>query len=253
MAITVAETTKNVTIAADSAKDAGLTAEQGGTVIKNTIVGIEKISDVVTEAASAVELLGASSEKIGEIINVIDDIAGQTNLLALNAAIEAARAGEHGRGFAVVADEVSKLAERTINATKEITETIENIQVETNKAVESIRRGREEAVKGKDFASEASNSLEQIISKTDAVIEQINQVASASEQQATTAEQVSRNIDTINSVTQESSMGIQQIAGAAEDLNKLTEKLQEMVNMFKTNSETINEYSYQIKQKELIS
>ncbi|MCB0747108.1 MAG: PAS domain-containing protein, partial [Ignavibacteriae bacterium] len=251
MAVTVVETTKNVTIAADAAKDAGFTASEGGKVIQNTIIGIENISEVVTAAASAVELLGNSSEKIGEIIEVIDDIAGQTNLLALNAAIEAARAGEHGRGFAVVADEVGKLAERTITATKEIAETIQKIQVETVKAVESIRKGKEEAAKGKDFASEASYSLEMIILKTDAVIEQINQVATASEQQSTTAEQVSKNIDIINSVSQESANGVRQIAGAAEDLNRLTEQLQELVLKFNIHeSISTEEYSYK-KNKEI--
>jgi methyl-accepting chemotaxis protein len=252
MAATVTETTQNVTIAAEAARDAGNTAKEGGTVIKNTIKGIEKISNVVTEAASAVELLGNSSEKIGQIIEVIDDIAGQTNLLALNAAIEAARAGEHGRGFAVVADEVSKLAERTIRATKEITETIENIQNETNKAVNSIRKGKEEAVKGREFASEASGSLEQIITKTNAVIEQINQVASASEQQATTAEQISKNLDGINSVAQESSLGLQQIAKATEDLNQLTENLQNMVGMFKVIDDSKNNYSHKVTSKEFV-
>jgi PAS domain S-box-containing protein len=251
MAVTVIETTKNVTVAVDSAKEAGQTASDGGQVIQNTIEGIESISDVVTEAASAVELLGSSSVKIGDIIGVIKDIAGQTNLLALNAAIEAARAGEHGKGFAVVADEVGKLAERTINATKEIAETIENIQLETNKAVSSIRIGKEEAVKGKDFAFEASESLKMIISKTETVIEQINQVATASVQQSTTAEQVSRNIETINSVGQESTHGVQQIAGAAEDLNRLTEGLQEIVYMFKFDEETSKE-NYSNKPSELV-
>ena len=245
MAVTVAETTKNVTIAADSAREAGETALGGGKVIGKTINGIENISEVVTRAASAVELLGSSSEKIGDIIGVIDDIAEQTNLLALNASIEAARAGEHGRGFAVVADEVGKLAERTINATKEISETIENIQTETNKAVESIREGKGEAEKGKEFAAEASGSLELIISKTDLVIEQINQVATASEEQASTAEQVSKNIEIINSVGQESAMGVQQIAIAAEDLNRLTEQLQDLVSMFNLDKARVQEsYSY---------
>lgn len=245
MAVTVLETTKNVTIAADSAREAGETAAGGGKVIGNTINGIENISKVVTRAASAVELLGSSSEKIGDIVGVIDDIAEQTNLLALNAAIEAARAGEHGRGFAVVADEVGKLAERTINATKEISQTIENIQKETNKAVVSIREGKVEAEKGKDYAAEANNSLELIINKTDTVIEQINQVATASEEQASTAEQVSKNIEIINSVGQESAMGVQQIAVAAEDLNRLTEQLQDLVSMFNVEDANFQEsYSY---------
>jgi len=234
MAETVIETTKNVTVAADSAREAGNTAEEGGKIIQNTIQGIETISSVVSDAAEAVEILGANSERIGEIVSVIDEIAGQTNLLALNASIEAARAGEHGRGFAVVADEVGKLAERTINATKEISDTINEIQLETQKAVESIRRGREEAGKGKEFASIANDSLVNIIQKTDLVVEQINQIATTSEEQSTTAEQISRNIEIINSVAQESTNGVQQIAGAAADLNRLTDNLQEIANKFKT-------------------
>ena len=233
MAETVIETTKNVTVAADSAREAGITAEEGGRVIQNTIDGIENISSVVSDAAEAVEVLGANSEKIGEIVSVIDEIAGQTNLLALNASIEAARAGEHGRGFAVVADEVGKLAERTINATKEISDTINEIQMETQRAVESIRKGREEAGKGKEFASAANDSLLNIIAKTDLVVEQINQIATTSEQQSTTAEQISKNIEIINSVAHEATNGVQQIAGAAADLNKLTNNLQEIATKFK--------------------
>lgn len=248
MAVTVVETTKNVTIAADSAKEAGTTALEGGKVINNTILGIESISNVVTEAASAVELLGASSEKIGAIVEVIDDIAEQTNLLALNAAIEAARAGEHGRGFAVVADEVGKLAERTINATKEISGMIADIQSETGKAVNSIRKGKDEANKGKSFASEASASLEMILSKTDMVIEQISQVATASEEQSSTAEQISKNIEVINSVTQEAANGVQQIANSTENLNQLTEQLRDLVYTFNMDEENFSEsYSYSKK------
>jgi methyl-accepting chemotaxis protein len=236
MTLSAIETTTNINAATDSAKEAGITAEEGGRVISNTIQGIENISEIVTQTATAVEQLGVSSEKIGQVISVINDIAEQTNLLALNAAIEAARAGEHGKGFAVVADEVGKLAERTKHATKEIGLTIEQIQLETNKAVDSIRIGKDEAVKGRNFASEASVSLEMIITKTDTVIEKIGKVTSASEIQSTIAEQVSRNIVSINSVTQESSIGLQGIAGAAEDLNRLTGNLQELVNQFNINN-----------------
>jgi len=232
MTLSAIETTTNINAATDSAKEAGITAEEGGRVISNTIQGIENISEIVTQTATAVEQLGVSSEKIGQVISVINDIAEQTNLLALNAAIEAARAGEHGKGFAVVADEVGKLAERTKHATKEIGLTIEQIQLETNKAVDSIRIGKDEAVKGRNFASKASASLEMIITKTDTVIEKIGKVTTASEIQSTIAEQVSQNIVSINSVTQESSIGLQGIAGAAEDLNRLTGNLQELVNQF---------------------
>ncbi len=100
-----------------------------------TIEGMNRIAQVVQESAKTIQELAKSSDQIGEIIGVIDDIADQTNLLALNAAIEAARAGEQGRGFAVVADEVRKLAERTTKATKEITDMIKGIQNDTKGAV----------------------------------------------------------------------------------------------------------------------
>jgi len=234
MTATILETTKNVASAAQAAKKSGHTATEGGSVVSETIDGIEKITNVVTEAAQIVEILGDSSDKIGEIIQVIDDIADQTNLLALNAAIEAARAGEQGRGFAVVADEVRKLAERTTIATKEIESMIKKIQSETEKAVTSMRNGKDETLKGKTLAKKAGTSLTEIIASSNQVMDVIDQVAIASEEQSATAEEISKNIEAINMVAHESAVGVQQIAEASEDLNQLTENLQNLVDQFKT-------------------
>lgn len=236
MTKTILQTTGNASNTADVAKNAGLSAKDGGQVIRDTIEGMNRIANVVTKAARTVQDLGKSSDQIGEIIQVIDDIADQTNLLALNAAIEAARAGEQGRGFAVVADEVRKLAERTTKATKEIAGMIKRIQGETKGAVDSIEEGAVEVERGKELAAKAEDSLEQIISGSEEVVDRAMQVAAASEEQSAAAEQISKNIEIINNVTQESAAGTQQIAKAAEDLNRLTEKLLGLISRFKVST-----------------
>jgi len=233
MSKTIYETTKSTSSASEASKNAGNSARQGGKIVEETINGMDKIADVVEQSAGIVLELGESSNQIGEIIQVIDDIADQTNLLALNAAIEAARAGEHGRGFAVVADEVRKLAERTTKATKEIAEMIKQIQKDTKSAVESMKNGTSEVERGKLLAHKAGDSLNEIIIGAESVLDIVTQVAVVSEEQSTTAEQISKNIDSISSVTQQSASGIQQIAHASEDLNQLTLNLQELVETFK--------------------
>ncbi len=243
MTSTILETTKNASQATQEAKNAGQLASEGGNVVDNTVVGMNRISEVVAKAAHTVKDLGKSSDKIGEIVQVIDDIADQTNLLALNAAIEAARAGEQGRGFAVVADEVRKLAERTTKATKEIATMITTIQKETGGAVQSMEEGTQEVERGRELAEQAGASLRKIIESSHQVVDVINQVASASEEQSSAAEQISQNIEAISSVTHQSATGIQQIARASEDLNRLTENLQNLITKFKLNKNKYDSHS----------
>ena len=233
MTKTIYETTKNTVQATEASKNAGVIAKDGGKVVEETIVGMNRIAEVVRKSADTVQELGKSSDQIGEIVQVIDDIADQTNLLALNAAIEAARAGEQGRGFAVVADEVRKLAERTSKATKEIATMIKQIQKDTYDAVDSMQEGTRQVEDGKLLAEKAGASLEEIIVGAERVVDIVTQVAAASEEQSSAAEQISKNIESISSVTQESASGIQQIAHASEDLNRLTLNLQELIAQFK--------------------
>jgi methyl-accepting chemotaxis protein len=240
MTSTILETSKNADNAAQNAKNAGKLAKEGGRVVDETVNGMVRIADVVKKSAETVQALGKNSDQIGEIVQVIDDIADQTNLLALNAAIEAARAGEQGRGFAVVADEVRKLAERTTKATKEIAGMIKQIQKDTGDAVVSMQQGTIEVENGKQLADKAGESLKEIIKGADEVVDIITQVATASQEQSAAAEQISQNIESINNVTHQSAAGAQQIARAAEDLNRLTNDLQNAISHFKI-SESSND------------
>jgi methyl-accepting chemotaxis protein len=233
MTKTIMENSKNASIAADTAKLAKEAALQGGRVVGETVDGMKRIAQVVNKSAETVKELGKSSDQIGEIIGVIDDIADQTNLLALNAAIEAARAGEQGRGFAVVADEVRKLAERTTKATKEIAGMIKKIQSDTTGAVQSMEEGTNEVERGIDLADKAGASLKEIVGVSQKVTDMVTQIAAASEEQSSASEEISKNVEAISKVTGETAQGTQQIARAAEDLNRLTENLQRMIADFK--------------------
>ncbi|MCE1187822.1 MAG: methyl-accepting chemotaxis protein [Ignavibacteria bacterium] len=233
MAKTILETTEHANNAAVNSKTASERAKEGVNKANNSLEGIQDIYQSSRVTAEIITQLSGKSDQIGEITQVIDDIADQTNLLALNAAIEAARAGEHGRGFAVVADEVRKLAERTSLATKEITATIKSIQNEVHRANESMENAKSSVNHGKEQIEGVAASLVDISHLNDSLSDMIAQVAAASEQQAATSDQISRSVEGISVVTSQSAQGTQQIARAAEDLNRLTENLQYLLGRFR--------------------
>ena len=237
MSATILETSKNGGTASEAAANASKTAAGGGTVVTETIQGMQKIAEVVRQSADSISKLAKSADQIGEITKVIDDIADQTNLLALNAAIEAARAGEQGRGFAVVADEVRKLAERSGKATGEITDMVKGIQAETIDAVKSMESGIQQVDIGRQLADKAGNSLSEIVTVSQRVMDMIGQVAAAAEEQSAAAEEISKNVDHISTITRENSQGAEQSAAAAEELNRQAEGLQAMVARFKLGRE----------------
>lgn len=230
---TVVEVAQNAANVSSSAEEASNSVGKGHSLVEQTRNMMEKIAETVSESASTVRKLGESSEQIGQIIQVIDDIADQTNLLALNAAIEAARAGEHGRGFAVVADEVRKLAEKTVKATQEIADMIQMIQADTGGAVLGMHEGVEQVEEGTRKAEEAKEALDVIKINVDNVFHEVGMIARATEEQATATEMMAQNIENISTVTGENSQASHETAEAVEQLSKLASELQGLVGRFK--------------------
>jgi len=233
MTATIVETSKNTAEAADRAKGAAGKSMEGSHLAEETTSGMEEIVRSSNITAQNIQGLAEKAMAIGEIIEVIDDIADQTNLLALNAAIEAARAGEQGRGFAVVADEVRKLAERTTKATKEVAATIKGIQTDVAGANEQINDSKKIVDGGKELVKKTSVSLKEIFSSIESVQEMMRQIATASEQQSAAAEQISKSVDNVDRITKESATGAEESSAAAMQLNKQAGELQKIVSEFR--------------------
>ncbi len=233
MSSTVRQVSEHSQKASGSSHKAAQAARQGGAVVEQTLSTMRSIADSSKTVAARIAELGKSSEEIGKIVVVIDDLADQTNLLALNAAIEAARAGEQGRGFAVVADEVRKLAERTTKATQGIGTMIESIQTETRNAVQAIELGSRDVEVGVEKTSASGTALKEIIQMSEQVGDMISQIATAATEQSSATEQVNNNVAQISSLTQGSSLAAEQTAKACAELSTMALDLQNLVSQFK--------------------
>jgi len=238
MNATVIEVAKNSQQVSESARSAQHIALDGGKVVEQAISAMQEVSESTEITAETIKKLGRSSEEIGTIVSVINDIADQTNLLALNAAIEAARAGEQGRGFAVVADEVRKLAERTTKATKEISGMINTIQSETGKAVDAMAEGTQKVENGVTLANQAGDALKQIVTGVENVTDMISHIATSAEEQSSTTDEISRNMDSIAEVAKSNVSAIGEVANATNEMARLAAELKDVVANFRITGHT---------------
>lgn len=199
-------------------------ANEGRSAVEGTVDGMRKIQFAVDEAKGALSELAERSQEIGDIVRVIDDIAGQTNLLALNAAIIAAQAGERGRGFAVVADEIRDLSERTSVSTEEIRTLIQNVQKGVGRAADQMTLGADRVADGVSLTARAVNVLDKILELTDRSTSSISEIARATEEQA-------RGSAAATSAIEEVTKMVQQTAAATQQQSQTSRKIGEQAAM----------------------
>jgi len=209
------------------------TAKQGASAVRDTIKGMGAIRDQIQETSKRIKRLGESSQEIGEILALINDIADQTNILALNAAIQAAMAGEAGRGFAVVADEVQRLAERAGNATKQIDALVRTIQSDTNETVISMEETTTDVVRGAKLAEDAGSALSEIDNVSGQLAELIHHISQSAQGQVRSAVHISETMNVIQEITTQTSAGTQDTAASIGHLADLSNELRRSVAGFK--------------------
>lgn len=250
MTATVLEVAQNATQSSEAASTASKAAVDGVALVRESVAGINQVAESSRKLAQVLEQLNSQAAEIDRIINVINDIADQTNLLALNAAIEAARAGDAGRGFAVVADEVRKLAEKTMTATKEVENSIREIQERSHNAVSTMRETEEQVEASTELSNRTGQALEEIMRRIDDVTARVTQIATAAEEQSSAAEEINRNIEDIAGIAKEAEEGADQSASATRELAELSQNLLQLSMTFsatKTDASRLRSSSGQMK------
>ncbi|HUQ51000.1 MAG TPA: methyl-accepting chemotaxis protein [Gammaproteobacteria bacterium] len=232
MAISIEEVSGNAERCSDVARHSVEIAHKGGEAVRRTIAGMNTIRETIQDTSKRIKRLGESSQEIGNIVELIEEIAEQTNILALNASIEASRAGEASRGFAVVADEVQKLAERSAGATKKIEVLVSTIQSDTNEAVMSMERSTTDVVGGALLAENAGAALEEIEQVSHQIASLVHNISSSSKEQTSVAGAITKNMHVLRDISSKTTESTTAASSAISKLSELASQLRRSVSGF---------------------
>ena len=233
MATSIQHVSKNANTSAEVAQKSVDIAHKGAQTVSRTIDGMDTIREQIQETSKRIKRLGESSQEIGNMVGLIDEIADQTNILALNAAIQASSAGEAGRGFAVVADEVQRLAERAGNATKQIEALVKTIQGDINEAVDSMEQSTTNVVNGARLAEDAGEALAEIESVSANLSGLIQNISTAATKQSQASTNVASTMNVIQDITMQTSSSASKTASSVSELTVLSNGLKKSVAGFK--------------------
>lgn len=233
MSVSISLVSENAQSASALAEKAGHLSDHGSEIIAGTLQEMERIGVAIDRVATVIADLGDRSNQISSITQVIKDVADQTNLLALNAAIEAARAGETGRGFAVVADEVRKLAERTTQATAEISEMISGIQRSTHDALDATQATVTQVNAGRELAEKAGAAIVEIRASANEVVTVVSDIASAITEQSSASQSIAQQLEAVAQAAEENNATTEETARSANDLGQLAIEMRTMTERFR--------------------
>ncbi len=233
MADAIEKISADAAVLAEEAKHSVESAGKGAKAVRDTVQGMETIREQIQETSKRIKRLGESSQEIGNIVELINDIAEQTNILALNASLQAAMAGESGRAFSVVASEVQQLAERSASATRDIETLVRTIQADTNEAAISMEQSTEGVVVGTRLAKDAGEYLEDIDRVAQHLAELIQNISNEARKYAESASGVSDGMNEIQSLSMLTSDGLNKATEAIGHLAKSVNTLKKSVAGFK--------------------
>ena len=233
MAASTEEVSGNAERASDVARHSVDVAHKGGEAVRRTIDGMNAIRETIQETSKRIKRLGESSQEIGNIVELISDIAEQTNILALNASIQASMAGEAGRGFAVVADEVQRLAERAATATKQIDVLVRTIQTDTNEAVVSMERSTTDVVGGALLAENAGAALQEIEQVSNQIASLVQNISGSSRSQSAAAQNIARNTQVLREISAQTTEATNATAQSIIKMADLAAALRKSISGFR--------------------